>query len=283
MRRRLAQFVTAVLANSYLPGFVRARIYKGPFKSICVPFLNCYSCPGAWGACPVGTFQSLAAGFSQTVSLYVAGLLTAVGALGGRIVCGWLCPFGFFQELLYNLRTKKWQLPPAAEYVKFLVLGLTVVLPFVWRSAVGIAEPYFCKFICPAGTLEAGLPLVFRRPELRELVGPIFLIKLVILAAVIVAAILIWRPFCRVLCPLGAFYGLFNRVSIYRLQVDESRCTSCGACGNRCPAGLAPYKDPNTTACVRCLECIKACPAAALTFGQTTREKAVVTRPSDVG
>jgi ferredoxin-type protein NapH len=94
----IAQLTAAILANSYLPGFLRARIYKGPLKAICVPFLNCYSCPGAWGACPVGSFQSLAAGFSQTVSLYVVGLLTAVGALGGRVVCGWLCPFGFFRN-----------------------------------------------------------------------------------------------------------------------------------------------------------------------------------------
>ena len=169
MRRRLTQFTTAILANSYFPGFLQARIYRGPLKAVCVPFLNCYSCPGAWGSCPVGSFQSLAAGFSQTVSLYVLGVLTAVGALGGRVVCGWLCPFGLFQDILYGLKTRKWQLPRAAEYVKFIVLGLTVTLPFVWRSAVGIAEPYFCKYICPAGTLEAGLPLVFLRPELREL------------------------------------------------------------------------------------------------------------------
>lgn len=268
MRRRLTQFTTAILANSYFPGFLQARIYRGPLKAVCVPFLNCYSCPGAWGSCPVGSFQSLAAGFSQTVSLYVLGVLTAVGALGGRVVCGWLCPFGLFQDILYGLKTRKWQLPRAAEYVKFIVLGLTVTLPFVWRSAVGIAEPYFCKYICPAGTLEAGLPLVFLRPELRELMGPVFLVKLAILAALILAGIVIWRPFCRVLCPLGAFYGLFNHLSLWRLQVDQSLCTGCHACSRRCSAGLVPHKDPNSSACVRCLECAKACPTGALTFSR---------------
>lgn len=268
MRRRLTQFTTAILANSYFPGFLQARIYRGPLKAVCVPFLNCYSCPGAWGSCPVGSFQSLAAGFSQTVSLYVLGVLTAVGALGGRVVCGWLCPFGLFQDILYGLKTRKWQLPRAAEYVKFIVLGLTVTLPFVWRSAVGIAEPYFCKYICPAGTLEAGLPLVFLRPELRELMGPVFLVKLVILAALILAGIVIWRPFCRVLCPLGAFYGLFNHLSLWRLQVDQSLCTGCHACSRRCSVGLVPHKDPNSSACVRCLECAKACPTGALTFSR---------------
>ncbi|MGI6130117.1 MAG: 4Fe-4S binding protein [bacterium] len=275
MRRRLAQLTAAILANSYLPGFLRARIYKGPLKAICVPFLNCYSCPGAWGACPVGSFQSLVAGFSQTVSLYVVGLLTAVGALGGRVVCGWLCPFGFFQELLYKIRTRKWQLPRVAEYIKFIVLGLVVGLPFIWRSAVGIAEPYYCKYVCPAGTLEAGLLLVLRRTELGELVGLVFLLKLGILAAMVMAATFIWRPFCRTLCPLGAFYGLFNRVSIWRLQMDQSRCTTCKVCARCCPSGLVPYKDPNSSACVRCLECTKACPTAALTFGRVVPKQVV--------
>ena len=145
----------------------------------------------------------------------------------------------------------------------------------MWRSAVGIAEPCFCKYICPAGTLEAGLPLVFSRPELRELVGPVFLVKLGILATVIVAATLIWRPFCRVLCPVGAFYGLLNPIGLWRLQVDESRCIACHACSHRCPAGLVSYRDPNSTACVRCLECTKVCPTGALTFGRGVPDKVV--------
>ena len=266
MKRRWIQFLSAVGANSYLPGFLGRKIYQGPLKAVCVPFLNCYSCPGAWASCPVGAFQSLAAGFSRTISLYVLGFLTTAGALAGRWVCGWLCPFGLLQEFLYKAKLKKWRLPPGAEYGKFLILILTVSLPFIWRSPAGIAEPYFCQYLCPAGTLEAGVPMVILRPELRGLVGPWFLLKAFILAGLVWAAMVIWRPFCRTLCPLGAFYGLFNHLSWWRLQVDEARCLGCGACSRSCPADLEPYKDPNSSACVRCLECTRVCPTAALAF-----------------
>lgn len=266
MRRRLVQTAAALLANANLPGFIERRIYQGRLKSVCVPFLNCYSCPGALGACPVGSFQSLAASFSRTTSLYVLGLVTAVGAVGGRFICGWLCPFGYIQELLNRLTSRRLALPRFLEWLKYLVLVLTVFLPFFWRNAVGLAEPYYCKYVCPAGTLEAGLPLVSLRADLAALTGPLFLFKLGILAAVLLAAVFIWRPFCRTLCPLGAFYGLLNRVSLWQLKVDGSRCTSCGVCSRRCPAGLSPYRRPNVPECVRCLECTRACPTQALTF-----------------
>lgn len=268
MRRRLVQLLSALAANANLPGFIQGRIYQGRLKAVCVPFLNCYSCPGALGACPVGSFQSLAAGFSRTTSLYVLGLLTAVGAAGGRFVCGWLCPFGFIQELLHRLSPRRLALPRFLEALKWPVLLLTVLLPFYWRDAVGLAEPYYCKYICPAGTLEAGLPLVTRRAELAALVGPLFFLKVGILAVLVVAAVFIWRPFCRTLCPLGAFYGLFNRISLWQLRVDGTRCTACRACARRCPAGLNPLHDPNPAACVRCLECTRACPTQALTFSR---------------
>ena len=267
MRRRSTQLAAAILTNSYWPGFLRSRIYKGPLKAVCVPFLNCYSCPGAWGACPVGSFQSLAAGFSRTVSFYIAGLLITVGAFGGRLICGWLCPFGFLQELLYKIKIKKRLIPTATEHLKYVVLVLTIGLPFFWRGAVGIAEPYYCKYICPAGTLEAGLPLLLGNADLRSLVGAIFVFKVVLLAAVFLIAIIVWRPFCRTLCPLGAFYSLFNPISLWRLQIDQSKCTECDICVRRCPLGLIPYKEPNSITCMRCLECVKACPTHALVFG----------------
>ncbi len=267
--RRGVQWLALLLANPKLTNFTSGRIVQGPSKSVCVPFLNCYSCPAAIGACPVGAFQSVAAGMSRTVSLYIIGFLTAAGAVAGRLVCGWLCPFGLIQELLHRLRPRRWhvRLPKFIEAMRYPVLVLTVLLPFYWRSAVGLAEPYFCKYICPAGTLEAGLPLVSRRPELAALIGPLFGWKAFVLAVVLIASILIWRPFCRTFCPLGAFYGLFNRVSLLRLRCDAGRCTSCRACARRCPVDLEPFVEPNSSRCVRCLECTKVCPTQALRFG----------------
>ncbi len=273
-KRRLTQWVTAILSNSYLPGWLRGTIYQGKYKAICVPFLNCYSCPGALGACPVGAFQSLAAGFARTISLYLTGLLLAVGALGGRFVCGWLCPFGFVQELLHRRDGSRRQLPRALEQVKFVVLGLTIVLPFVWRDLTGLAEPYFCKYVCPAGTLGGGIPLILTNSGLARLVGWLFSWKLFLLLVVLIAAYFYWRPFCRVLCPLGAFYGLLNHLSVWQLHLNRSRCIGCGSCARQCKAALEPQLHPNTSACLRCLECVKACPTQALSFtakGQPSR------------
>mgnify|MGYP000855903004 CR=1 FL=1 len=265
-KRKLSQWAAAILSNSYLPGWLQGRIYQGKLKAACVPFLNCYSCPGALGACPVGAFQSMAAGFSRTLSLYLVGFLLAVGSLGGRFVCGWLCPFGLVQELVHRGKQGRRRLPRYLEKMKFVVLGLTVVLPFFWRDITGLAEPYFCKYVCPAGTLAGGIPLVSMNPQLAALVGWLFSWKLLVLVLVLIAAVFYWRPFCRVLCPLGAFYGLLNGLSIWRLRLDHGRCIDCGACARQCKAALQPQIKQNSSACVRCLECVDVCPTRALTF-----------------
>jgi hypothetical protein len=88
-----------ILTNSYAAGFVQGKIYAGPLKKFCVPGLSCYSCPGALGACPVGALQAVITSRQFDFSFYVAGFLVMVGALRGRFVCGWLCPFGWIQDL----------------------------------------------------------------------------------------------------------------------------------------------------------------------------------------
>lgn len=269
-KRKPSQWAAAILSNSYLPGWLQGRIYQGKLKVACVPFLNCYSCPGALGACPVGAFQSVAAGFGRTLSFYLVGFLLAVGSLGGRFVCGWLCPFGLVQELVYRGKQVHRQLPLLLEKMKFVVLGLTAVLPFIWRDFTGLAEPYFCTYVCPAGTLGGGIPLVSMNPGLAGLVGWLFGWKLLVLALVLIAAFFYWRPFCRVLCPLGAFYGLLNGLSIWQLRMNKGRCIDCGACARQCKATLQPQVVQNSSACVRCLECVDVCPTRALTFTAKT-------------
>lgn len=284
-RRPLTQLLSAILSNAYLPGWLKGKIYQGELKIVCVPFLNCYSCPGALGSCPVGAFQSLAAGFSKTVSLYVIGLVMAVGALVGRFACGWLCPFGLIQELLFRLNRLRYSIPSWMTRIKYLVLALTVTLPFLWRSAIGLAEPYFCKYICPAGTLEGGIPLISLNPRLAALVGGLFSWKVLVLVAILLWSVAAWRPFCRVLCPLGAFYGLFNQLSIWRLRLDSHQCTNCGACMRHCPAELLPMQNANSAECVRCLQCVRACPRGALSFspGNGDRPTAKISRPAARG
>ena len=93
-RRRCIQLVSALLYNAHLPGFLSGSIFKGSVKGVCVPGLNCYSCPGAVGSCPLGALQNALSNLPNKLPLYIAGFLLLVGVGLGRVVCGFLCPFG---------------------------------------------------------------------------------------------------------------------------------------------------------------------------------------------
>lgn len=255
----------AILQNANIKGFIEGRIYRGDLKQICVPGLNCYSCPGALGACPIGSLQSIIMNAKYVVSFYVMGLIALFGVIFGRWICGFLCPFGWVQELLYKVPLKK-----AAErrvfrrlsYCKYLILALFVVgIPLYMTLAGKISFPAFCEWICPAGTLEAGVPLVLMNKPLQNAVGLLFVWKISVLAAILYGAIKLFRPFCRFFCPLGAIYSLFNKLSIVTLAVDEGKCTACGACAAHCKM-RAPT--PQHRECIRCGECARACPQEAI-------------------
>lgn len=271
--RKLVQVGWGLLSNAYVKGFLPggSSIYRGPLKRFCVPGMNCYSCPGALGACPIGALQAALTARHRRFPYYVLGYLAAVGLLVGRFICGWLCLFGLIQELLYKIPTPKLRIPAKIDrplrYLKYLVLALLVIaLPLGYRSEYGAGVPFFCKFLCPVGTLEGGVPLVLLNDVLRPTLGWLFRWKLLILVLCILSSILIYRPFCKYLCPLGAFYALFQRISLVRMRVDANACTGCGACAGACPMQIDPSKSPNSTECIRCGECVRVCPVNALSF-----------------
>jgi polyferredoxin len=261
------QLLTALLYNLNLPGFASASIYQGSAKAVCVPGLNCYSCPGAIGACPIGSLQAALGAADRKLPFYLVGTLLAFGALLGRTVCGWLCPFGLIQELLDKLplpKLRKGEWSRRASGAKYLVLGVTVVaIPLGLALAGSSSLPFFCAWLCPAGTLEAGIPLVAGNEGLRALLGGQFAVKLVALAALLVACLFIYRPFCRFLCPLGALYSFFNRFALLRYRVDESRCTHCGTCVQACKMDVAEVSDRE---CIQCGVCARHCETQAISF-----------------
>lgn len=255
----------AVFFNGYAVGYQRGRIFTGKSKMFCVPVLNCYSCPGALGACPIGSLQSVAGGHKFRISFYVLGLLMLFGLLLGRVVCGFLCPFGWLQDLLYKIPCKKLTVPQKPDKylrcVKYAVLVIFVILlPALVRNKYGMGTTWFCKYICPAGTLGAGVPLLLTNESLRQAIGVLFQWKFTILVIVIVLSILTYRPFCKYLCPLGAFYALFNRFSLYRLKVDKEHCIDCKLCERTCKMGVEVTKNINSPECIRCGDCMEACP-----------------------
>jgi polyferredoxin len=215
--------------------------------------------------------------------MYVLGFIALIGVVSGRFVCGWICPFGLIQELLHKIPGRKLR-PPAKvnnclKWLKYAVLLLAVIiLPIALTDQFGLSTPFFCKYICPAGTLQGGVPLLLLNEPLRGAIGFLFSWKMGILVVVIIASILIYRPFCRYLCPLGALYSLFNPISFYRHKVDESKCTHCGKCAEVCEMDVDASQSPNSLECIRCRKCIKTCPAKAIKT--VTRKEAPTPAPA---
>jgi len=266
VKRKIIQIVAALLMNSNFKGFAKGKIYQGGLKKICVPVLNCYSCPGAFGACPIGSLQALSNNPRTLVSFYIYGFLIIVGALFGRAVCGFLCPFGLIQELLNKIPLKNWRGKRCFQYLKklkYVVLGIVIIVPTVLTLIGNVSFPAFCKFICPAGTLEAGLPISLMNARIRESLGLLFVWKLSLLAVIVFLAIKIYRPFCRFLCPLGAVYALLNRVSVLHIKTNKIKCSNCDICTDICEMEAKTHDDAE---CIRCGKCIRHCPQKALSW-----------------
>ena len=235
-------------------------------RGVCFPVLNCWACPVAGFACPLGALQNAIIDMRALVIIpvYILGSMLAVSAVFGRMMCGWLCPFGLLQDLLAKLNPRQSRLPAWLGYGKYVFLAVTVLAaPYV------MGVPMFCK-LCPQGALEGGIFQPLLNPELRPLIGTWWYIKMAILAATIAAAIAYRRAFCHVACPLGAIFSLLNRTSLVRLEFDQDKCTDCMWCVKACPAGIDPRTQMNTHACIGCLECAK-CPFDAIQVAASPR------------
>lgn len=270
--RLLVQILFTAVTNGYVLGFSKGKIYRGTSKRVCVPGLNCYSCPGAIASCPIGSLQAVLGSKNYRFSFYVIGFLMIFGSLLGRFVCGWLCPFGLIQDLLHKIPfVKKIQQVPfdrVLRKLKYVILAVFVIgMPLLLTGESGYGSPWFCKLICPSGTLLAGIPLVSKNPSLQCTIGVLFGWKVSVLIIIVILSVLIYRPFCKYLCPLGAVYGIFNRFSLYHYEIDAAKCTHCGLCEKTCQMGVNVCENPNSSECIRCGKCKDACPTGAIRSG----------------
>ena len=275
-KRKLIQLYSALLHNAHIKGFVTGKIFDGGLKNICGPGFNCYSCPGAVVACPLGSIQNALAESKTKTPTYVFGIILLYCIILGRTICGYLCPAGLLQELLYKIKTpklKKSKVTRILSYTKYVLLFVLVIgVPLMYAlQENNMPVPAFCKYICPVGTFEGGVFLLM--PESNSsyysMLGALFSWKFLIMLLIVLSSIFIYRVFCRFLCPLGAIYGLFNKLSILGVKVNKEKCTNCHACVNVCKMDVKEVGDHE---CINCGECIDVCKHDAIKWKNIIRD-----------
>ena len=280
-KRRIIQIYAALLTNANLKGFGNGQIYQGKAKFACAPGLNCYSCPAASASCPLGALQNALASSNTRLPYYIFGILMLYGLLFGRWICGFLCPFGLLQDLLHKIKTpklKKNRLTRTASYFKYVILIFMVgILPLIYAFR-NFPLPAFCKYICPSGTLlgAGGLLSNKANTDLFGMLGPLFTWKFVLLVVFIVGCVFIYRFFCRFFCPLGALYGLFNKISFLGMKLEHSKCIDCGLCVGQCEMDIRHVGDHE---CISCGKCVNVCPTNAISY----KGPKILLAPNEIG
>jgi ferredoxin-type protein NapH len=250
IRRWPVQLLGLILFNSY---------YFSGLRHIPCLSLNCQFCKLSVFDCPVRYFQRTFV--ARPDYWYVFASLGAAGLLVGTMACGWLCPFGYLQDLLYQIKVPKLKLSNRFGWTKYAVL---VIL--VGSLSFFTCDLWFCK-LCPVGTLEGYLPTAVVNAAglpLKNIFTVLFILDLVILAAVLASMVFVQRAFCRLACPLGAFYSIFNPISLIQLKVDQTKCLKCDSCETACPAEIKRAQRERSLHCLRCFECVKSCPQSAI-------------------
>jgi ferredoxin-type protein NapH len=228
-------------------------VWLTPFlklHNVCGPVFHCYACPLSTFACPIGVLANFSA--IHVIPLLAIGTLVAMGAAVGSFVCGWACPFGFLQDILARIPTPRFALPRWSGVTRYAVLaGLVIAIPFVY----GESHPLFICRVCPAGALEGAYVGMAQAAIAKQAVVWPSIAKTVIFLVILSAMLFANRPWCGLFCPLGAIYGLFNRVSALYVKVDADGCIKCGACIRKCRYSIIPLEQSRDTRCIRCLEC----------------------------
>ena len=245
----------------------------GPTFRICNPVLSCHSCAVSWFICPIGVLVHFN---GWALMPFIAlGSMLLVGALAGRILCGWICPFGFLQDLLHKIPSRKFDLPAWTRNIKYVLLLLTVfLLPNVLGENTAFS---FCR-ICPASALEVTVPDMIAGNAGAFTTGTA--VKLGIAAAVLLLVVFSRRAFCSTMCPIGAFLAPLNHLSFWSVKVPTRDCISCKRCDRTCPTGVNPSarievgESPSRSLdCVVCHECQPVCPVKGKTPGSSGKEE----------
>ncbi|MBE0636863.1 4Fe-4S binding protein [Candidatus Bipolaricaulota bacterium] len=195
--------------------------------------------------CPISAVQNVI--LKASTGYLLLFLVPTVSALlVGRLFCGYVCPFGALQELLH---VKRWRRSIPEHWMRMLrwltfLLLSTLILRILSTGVLtwnGLT-PFKAFFTLGGTPLTLGISGLF-----------------------VLASIVLFRPFCRLFCPLGAWLSLVTRLSPFRIR-EASSCVSCGQCDKACASDAITKGVVRTADCLLCGECIRVCPPDALSI-----------------
>ncbi|MHA1596488.1 MAG: 4Fe-4S binding protein [Candidatus Asgardarchaeia archaeon] len=227
------------------------------------------------------------------------GIILLLGAIFGRAFCGWVCPFGFIQDLLSYIPVKKVNLSKSTNWVvvklrdtlprvKYYILYITLFFcswifvstlmgtekPLV--EALGVFSEAPWAVISPVVTLETFLPNFIMNHNLEEMASLIysldvfFWLRVSFLVAIIILSVYVPRAYCRWVCPMGALMSYFNKYSLVRVKKNPLKCKNCRLCERHCPTEVKISKEKGEISsgeCILCLKCITTCEEGGLEVG----------------
>ncbi|MCF0229228.1 MAG: FMN-binding protein [Parasporobacterium sp.] len=195
--------------------------------------------------------------------LILAAAILIITILAGRFFCGFLCSFGFLEDILYLLsglvfRRKRPVIGKKADrilkYVKYLILVLLIVFVWLLGNSLGSSNDPWYVFG------------VYSRISGYSSIAPLLSIGGGLLIIIIVLSFFFERFFCRYLCPLGAIFTLLSRFRLFRIRKDNDTCVKCGKCDRQCSMGIsiAHEEDIRSGECINCMHCTDCCPKGSL-------------------
>ena len=219
----------------------------------------------------VKVFKSMV-GLYPSVATKVLGLVffLALAIVGNKVICGWACPFGALQELIYSipvLRKIKRRKPPF-WLINTLRAGLFVIAMLLLFGVVGGRKGFVVYHsINPFNLFNFDFD--------------IWTIPAIIVVALVLSFVM-YRPFCQLICPFGLLSWFAERVSLTRVRVDHAKCTQCGACVRACPTtatqGLVDGKTFSAD-CFSCTRCLNVCPEDAIGYGLVLSRRREASQP----
>lgn len=260
-KQRLVQAFSLFMLNSNLGG---GRVF-----GFCLPIMHCNACALSWTLCPIYKLSELVQFHQSLVSVEWLTIAAVFGlcAVAGRFFCGWVCPAGFIQDLLYKIPSPKFKMPASLQWMKYGVLfALVIGVAYFLGKEV---PAFFCTY-CPTATLEVTVPGMLFSPDYQP--GIIGNWRLAVLAIVLILAVTSERSFCKIMCPIGAMVAITNKFALFSVKLSADKCIHCHKCDKACPMDV-PVERCATTGkkvssnleCVECLTCESVCPTNAIT------------------